>query len=132
MKSTVRGGAMAEGREGARSCGRCRRCAPARDACAQGPPREREGGRRASPGEGGTLEPAGPGRGGGGKVLISGEGRMWEGRLRRKQRGPRGRDVSWERRRPFWLLPGEKRRTLSSGEAPTAHPSGDGVVSATS
>lgn len=65
MKSTVRGGAMAEGRESARSCGRCRRGAPAQDACAQGPPREREGGPRARPGEGGTLEPTGPGRGGG-------------------------------------------------------------------
>lgn len=50
--------------------------------------------------------------------MIAGEERMWEGWLRRKRRGPRGRDVSWERRRPFRLLPGEKRRTLSSGEAP--------------
>lgn len=64
---------MAEGREGAWPVGGAGgasvtgRGAPARDACAQGPPWEREGGLRACPGEGGAMGPAGLGRGGGGR-----------------------------------------------------------------
>lgn len=86
------------------------RGASARGACALGPPWELEGGLEACPGEGAIRNRQGPA----GEEEKEEEeegldhwgGADVEGWLRRKQRGPPGADISWERRGPFRLLPG--------------------------